>query len=269
MVVNRLISNLLDLGFSEYEAKAYTALIGNNPATAYQLSKLSRIPSSKIYEVLSRLIDKGAVFILEDKNIKQYIPINTEEFIENRKGRLETTIKELKEDFKNISYKSEVSYIWNLHDYDYLIDKTERMIMKARRSLLISTWHQEMIRLSDALKKKESTGIPVSIVHFGEVKINIGRIFQHPIEDTIYSEKGGRGFAIVADSASALMGTVFEDQIVEGAWSTNKGFVTLAEDYIKHDIYIMKIVKRFDKALIKRFGINYEKLRDVFNDEEE
>ncbi|MBW2364395.1 MAG: hypothetical protein JRF25_04815 [Deltaproteobacteria bacterium] len=95
-----------------------------------------------------------------------------------------------------------------------------------------------------------------------------GQIFKHPIEDTIYNEKGGRGFVIIADSKEALMATVFEENRVEGAWSVNKGFVTLAEDYVKHDIYIMKIVRRFDRQLIERFGENYVKLRDIFNDEE-
>jgi hypothetical protein len=45
-------------------------------------------------------------------------------------------------------------------------------------------------------------------------------------------------------------------------------FVTLAEDYVKHDIYMMKIVQRFDRQLIDRFGRKYHKLRDIFNDDE-
>ena len=55
----------------------------------------------------------------------------------------------------------------------------------------------------------------------------------------------------------------------EGAWSRNHAFVTLAEDYVKHDIYIMKIVERLDPELQRLFGPRYEKLRDVWNDEEE
>lgn len=55
---------------------------------------------------------------------------------------------------------------------------------------------------------------------------------------------------------------------MEGAWSTNRGFVTLAEDYIKHDVYIMKIVNRFNGLLVERFGENYVLLRDVFTDGE-
>ena len=64
------------------------------------------------------------------------------------------------------------------------------------------------------------------------------------------------------------MGTVFSKDEVDGAWSKNRGFVTLAEDYIKHDIYIMKIVRRYDEALISTFGKGYTMLRDIFSDKE-
>jgi HTH-type transcriptional regulator, sugar sensing transcriptional regulator len=269
MVVNNLVKKLLDSGFTEYEAKAYIALLGSGTATAYEIAKASGIPTSKIYEVISRLTEKGIILITNEKNKNKYIPIEPEEFIENRRKQLDSTLTELKNDLLNISSDSEISYIWNIHDYDYLISKAVRMIQEAKKSLLISTWNQEISYLNDLLKEKQKKGIYISIVHFGEVKINTGQIFQHPIEDTIYSEKGGRGFAMIADSKEALMGTVLDDNTVEGAWSANKGFVTLAEDYIKHDIYIMKIVKRFDKLLIRRFGPNYQKLRDVFKDEDE
>ena len=85
----------------------------------------------------------------------------------------------------------------------------------------------------------------------------------------LFQEKGGRVLALVADSNEVLIGTIFSENRVEGAWSSNRGFVTVAEDYIKHDIYIMKIVRRFDRPLVKKFGEKYSKLRDIFKDEED
>ena len=52
------------------------------------------------------------------------------------------------------------------------------------------------------------------------------------------------------------------------ARKTGSGFITLAEDYIKHDIYIMKIVRRFDETLLEKFGDNYKHLRNIFEDRE-
>ncbi len=267
MVVN-IIRKLVGIGFSEYEAKAYTALVRTNPATAYEMARLSGIPTSKIYEVISKLMEKGVVSIVDTDQKKRYIPIDPAEFIESRRSRLEATFNELKNDLSAIRKETDISYVWNVNDYEFLMEKAERMVISAEKSLLISGWNEELSLLENAIAQKEGEHVQIAIVHFGQIHIKAGQIFQHPIEDTIYNEKGGRGFIIVVDSKEALMGTVFMDHKVEGAWSINNGFVTLAEDYIKHDIYIMKIVYRFNRELIHRFGENYVKLRDIFNDEE-
>ncbi|PKL38801.1 MAG: hypothetical protein CVV44_08000 [Spirochaetae bacterium HGW-Spirochaetae-1] len=268
MVVNNTLNKLIEIGFSEYEARAYMALIGNNPVTAYEIARLSGIPTSKIYEVLARLEDKGVVSFSSVDSKKMYVPLPPQEFIESHRSRLESTLDTLKRELSAEYIEKDVSYIWNLHDYDHLMEKAERMILKAETNILLSGWKEDILPLGDCIKDKTKRGIPVAIVNFGETAIGSGQVFRHPIEDTIYDEKGGRGFTLVADSREAMTATVYRDRRVEGAWSMNSGFVTLAEDYVKHDIYIMKIVERFDKELIKRFGAGYVKLRDVFHDEE-
>jgi HTH-type transcriptional regulator, sugar sensing transcriptional regulator len=40
----------------------------------------------------------------------------------------------------------------------------------------------------------------------------------------------------------------------------------MAEDYIKHDVYIMKIVERFGKPLQECYGEHYERLRDIYQE---
>jgi len=267
-MVDNMIKKLIEIGFSEYEAKAYTALIRTNPATAYEIARLSGIPTSKIYGVVSRLYNKGIVMLAGDEKKKRYIPLEPSEFIESTRKKLETTLDDLQSDLSNLSNGNDVSYIWDIHDYEYLMEKALRMLESAEENLLISGWNEELDFLEETLLSRKKNNVKIAIVHFGEVSINVGMIYQHPIEDTIYNEKGGRGLVIIADMKEALMGTIYSDYKVEGAWSVNRGFVTLAEDYVKHDIYIMKIVNRFDDLLIKRFGEKYNRLRDIYNDEE-
>ncbi len=267
-MMKTIILELAELGLSEYEAKAYISLLRESPATAYEIGKSSGVPTSKIYEVLKKLTEKGVISIIEEGKTRQYVPIEPDEFLSKYKNRTEMIIDSLKDELSNIKGKRELSYIWNIAEYDYLMDKVKRMINGATKTVLISTWKEEFAlikdRIRDVLKKK----VKVAVIHFGYSDSKLGQIYQHPIEDTIYQEKGGRGFVVVVDSKEVLMGTILKDNRVEGAWSMNKGFVTLAEDYIKHDIYIMKIVKRFDRTLIKKFGDKYAKLRDIFRDEE-
>ncbi|MBN1411202.1 MAG: TrmB family transcriptional regulator [Spirochaetales bacterium] len=268
MVVNNIVGLLKNLGFSEYEAKAFTGLAGAYPATAYEIAKAAGIPTSKIYEIMEKLLAKGVILKLTEGEKTLYVPIETDEFILNYKKEVETSLKELASELAEITKTPTASYIWNMQDYRRFLNKAERIILSAKRTLLISGWRQEISLLEPAVKKSGEHKVKSAIIHFGTPEISLGQVFHHPIEDTIYAEKGGRALIIIADSQEALMGTVFANSEVEGAYSRNRGFVLLAEDYVKHDIYIMKIVKRFNKELIERFGEKYHKLRDVYSDEE-
>ena len=42
------------LGFGDYEARAYTALLQRSPMTGYEIAKLSRIPRANVYDILPR-----------------------------------------------------------------------------------------------------------------------------------------------------------------------------------------------------------------------
>ena len=271
MVVNikETLSRLSELGLAEYEAKAYVSLLRTNPATAYEIAQSSGVPSSKVYEALNRLIEKGIVAVLEEGKKRRYTPIDPAELLGRYKSSMNALFDSLSEDLAEIRRGREVSYIWNIAGYDYLIDKAKRMISDAKRTILISVWKDDFPVVEEMLKSAAKRKVKIAAVHFGTVKSPLRQVFSHPIEDTLYQEKGGRVMAVVVDSREVLIGTISDGNKVEGAWSTNSGFVNVTEDYIKHDIYIMKIVRRFDGPLVKKFGEKYTKLRDIFRDEEE
>jgi hypothetical protein len=50
-----LLNDLNAIGFTEYEAKVYLALLKEHPSTGYQISKMAGIPRSMVYEALGRL----------------------------------------------------------------------------------------------------------------------------------------------------------------------------------------------------------------------
>ena len=267
VVNNRIINSLSNFGLTNYEAKAYCSLLAKNPLTAYAVAKESLIPTSKVYEVLSRLLEKEMIVeIFENK--KKFIPVDPEILLSKFRTSTNRFIEYLSNALGLLKKKEDSSYIWNIKDYNYLINNAVKIIQNAKKELLISIWKEEMEILEKYLTDFKKKGRKLSIVHFGEPSVRFETMFHHPIENTIYSEKGGRPLVIVSVSKEVLWGNIYENERIDGAYSRNMGFVTLAEDYIKHDVYIMKIVKRFDKELIAKFGDNYKLLRDVFTDKE-
>jgi len=267
MVVNSIML-LQEMGFSEYEARVYQSLLAENPLTAYELARKSGIPSSKIYAVLAKMEDKGLVQVFNREKTKRYIPLEVEEFIEGQRSRLNRNLDQLEKELSRDEAERPLSYVWNLKEKDKFIGKAEEIIGRSKERLLVSLWKEELDLLSPMLEEAQTRGVQLSLVLFGAKEAPVGQVFPHPIEDTLFKEKGGRSFALVSDSRLALMGTLSPSGLIDASWSRSPGFTSLAEDYIRHDIYIMKIVSRFDAELVKRFGKGYPLLRDVFSDKE-
>ncbi len=267
--MKKMVTRLSELGLSEYEAKAYIALTKEKPSTAYEIAKASGIPTSKIYEVIGKLLEKKIIYPLEEEAVKtkRYIPMDPEEVLNHYLSSMKGLVGSLKKDFHKLNKGQEFGYIWNISNYEHLVDKGCRMLESAKKIILTSLWPEELKAFEAPLRKAHNRGVQIAVVHFGIPQIRVGQVYYHPIEDTLYSEQGGRGFVLAVDSFQVLTGTISHDGSLEGAWSQNKGFVALAEDYIKHDVYITKIIKRFEKELIRKFGENYSLLRNVFQDE--
>ena len=66
------IAKLKSIGLTEGEANVYLALLKIGEATKTPISNESRISSSKVYEVLKRLIDKGLVSSIIKNGIKHF-----------------------------------------------------------------------------------------------------------------------------------------------------------------------------------------------------
>lgn len=262
MVVN-IVKHMKELGFTEYESRAYVALLEENPVTAYEIAKRSAIPTSKIYEVLARLLEKELILEMHESSKKRYMPVDSAEFLQKYSRQMMDRVEVLQDEFEKVKVPSNVSYILHLDRYEELIEKARVMITGAEENLLISAWPEELTILKDAIN---ASSVKKALVQFGHEELGFEKVFFHPVETQLLTEKGGRQFVVVADSNEAISATVFEER-VEGAWSQNSGFVTTAEDYVKHDVYILKVVEEFGPELVKRYGRDFIYLRDIFSDE--
>jgi len=264
------VGHLMYTGLSEYEARVYLAFLRKNPTTAYEAARESGVPTSKVYETVARLEQKGILkpFDDEEARSRRYVPLNADEYVHTSRQMMDKTLELLGKEFEAMKTENPVSFIWNISDYKSLLDRARRIILKAGKTLLISFWKEEAGILGSLIAEASVRGVKSACVHYGQPEIKAGQVFMHPIGETLYDEKGGRSIVVVSDSREALIGTLKGDDGAEGAYSTGRGFVDLAEDYVKHDIYMMKVISRFDPHLKERFGQKYEMLRDVFSDGE-
>ncbi|WP_435155257.1 TrmB family transcriptional regulator [Haladaptatus sp. DFWS20] len=69
------MASLRDLGLSEYEARAYRALLNTGPTTAKELSRASEVPMGRIYDVLNSLETHNLVRSQSASRPKKYVAV--------------------------------------------------------------------------------------------------------------------------------------------------------------------------------------------------
>ncbi len=260
------------LGFTAYEAKTYLGLLACQPASAYEIAKKSTVPSSKIYEILNKLVAKGIVQPTQsassdtsNKPGQHYVALKPEDFSQQIQETTLSQTRELLPLLESVDDSQTGDFIWPLSTERQVVAKASEMIHQTGSSILISCWPQELSWLEDQLREAEHNGIKIALVHFGPSATRIGATYHHPVEKTLYEEKGGRGLTLVTDSSSVLIANFQQTGAIDAAWSKNNAFVTVAEDYIKHDVYITKVTRFLNEEMLARFGPHYEKLRDIFD----
>lgn len=78
------MTDLRDIGLTEYEAAVYRTLLSTGPTTASELSDVSGVPAGRIYDVLGELENKGMLRIQNANTPKVYAPVDPETALDRR-----------------------------------------------------------------------------------------------------------------------------------------------------------------------------------------
>ncbi|WP_427339399.1 TrmB family transcriptional regulator [Caloranaerobacter sp. DY30410] len=256
----KIIEKLMEIGINKYEAKAYIALLNKPDITAYELSKLSGVPQAKIYETMSKLLDKNLVNIISDNPIK-YVAVDLEGFLDAYKKRVNSTVKYLKDSLKRMDSTNRISYMLHLEGIENIRNKIKKVLARTNKFLYLEIWNIDYEYFKDELKLLEQKGIEIVTVLYGTVSEEIGEIYYHEMEEMeSYAFKHGRWFTLVSDGEESLFAMFNEDKS-QAIWTENKAFMLMAESFIVHDIYLAEIYKEYREELDKKFGPNLKKIR--------
>ncbi|MFX5510346.1 helix-turn-helix domain-containing protein, partial [Acinetobacter baumannii] len=80
------------LGFTQYEAQAYTALVGQAALTGAEVSRRASMPPSKVYETLARLETRGAVLVNRSEPVR-YRAVPHAALLEELRTRFEADLE--------------------------------------------------------------------------------------------------------------------------------------------------------------------------------
>jgi len=246
-------NDMKQLGFSEYECKAYLNLLEEFPLNGYALSKNSGIPRSRIYEVLKNLIAKQMVFEQEEGKNKLYYPVDPDIFIKKLKIRYEDL-------FSNISQFANRVYSEKKQDDRLVVIKGRQniigflvlLIRGAEKRIAISIWDEEIRELTEELENAVQRGVALRGIYFGE-NIPFDTLVPHRRIKRYMAEKKERYISIIIDGSHTISGIVSREEESKVTWTQDEGFIEISEDYIAHDLLVNLYSASLDEAGYQAF----------------
>ena len=236
---------LREIGFSEYEARAYLALVRRGPQTGYELARHSRIPRPNVYGVLQRLEDRGAVLRVETARGLRYAPVTPAQLTRRLGARfaeaLESAARVLESAARGRTAEGE-EWVWNARGRRAALEHAGDAVDAARRALLVALWPEEARALADRMEAAESRGVEITTLCFAACPQECGgcrgRVFRHRMAP----ENGSRWLLVLPDGESVVAAEVGTGESGLAVGTGQRLWVELAGWYVRHSIALAAVL---------------------------
>ncbi|HNX48314.1 MAG TPA: helix-turn-helix domain-containing protein [Methanomassiliicoccales archaeon] len=196
----QIASALGNLGLSNYESRAYVALLLRAHATAEDIAELAVIPRTSAYKSLQSLVTKGFAQCTEGRPAI-YHPLDIEELRERTMNEMNGMFAKLSSIKGLLSEKGTPELVFTIYGRKKVLMKIGEMLDSARETFMISSPKMQDIRsdLSDRFKDAQGRGVKITIITEPGVKV--------PSANEIFRRKGLIATDVIVDGRIAMIAT--------------------------------------------------------------
>lgn len=262
--MDEIYIELQKLGFSQYECKAYVGLLKNSSITGYELSKRSGVPRSMIYEVLGKLVDKGAVYTVPSDPLT-YAPLPAKELITRLRNTFEHSFDLLEKNLSALESEQQVDVVRRISSDELVIAEMIDMINKAKNELWLSLWEPQISLVKESVVKRVEEGIHVFSILFGAPDCQVGVTTHHDYMAPEVAEErmGGRLTIVSRDNEEVLIANFSPNSTAWAIKTQDPALVLVAMEYIRHDIMFAELVKEMNPEKVETLWMNHPDLFHV------
>jgi len=231
---------LRELGLTDYETRAYLALLEKAVLTASQVSENADVPYSKVYETLTSLERKGWIET-EKGRPGRYYPKAPSEALAAAKVQLEEKVKtwektitgELQPFYEKREFREKPD-IWILRGEISTIAKLKEMLEKTKSELMIAATvlPKAVVDLVlPLLRLLQSADVKILFMVSRQATAWNLKELEKVAEVRVRDQMFGGGVIVDGKEAILFLG---EDKPTLIIWSNHIGLVQFAKDYFQH-----------------------------------
>ncbi|MBA3749778.1 MAG: TrmB family transcriptional regulator [Nitrosopumilus sp.] len=235
------------LGLTNYEIRVYTTLLDSGASTAAEISKKSRVPYSKIYDVLNSLYVRGWTYSdnLRPQNFLPKSPSSAVEAMiiemENSiRGNRNIIVNELMPIYEKTGLK-EKPEIWVVSGLYNIASKITEIIQSTKEELLIAIPKipEAVIKsIQPFLRELFEKGVKIIILASEETSEEIIKSMSRVAEIRLKNSMFGGG--VIGDSKQVLIllgegkNDYNNNYDIIAIWAEHIGLASFAKDYFKY-----------------------------------
>jgi len=164
------IELLQQLGLKEYEAKTFVALSRVPRATAKEISSISEVPRTRVYDA-TRVLETKGLIETQHSSPQQFRAVPVEEAVETLRREYDSRTDTLRETLQGLEPAQfdddpEATHeVWALAGDTTISERTRRLAEEADNELVIVIGHEGVFTddLADALEKTRARGVSVIV----------------------------------------------------------------------------------------------------------
>jgi predicted transcriptional regulator len=228
---------LLRLGFSQYEARAYCALLRQSPLNGHEISKASGVPPSKIYETLLRLESKGTILVHRSTPVR-YAAVALRMVLEQLRRQFEGDLESAEQDLSAFPGARDPGLTWSLGERGAVLRAAEDAIKHARREVFAALWDADVAELGPALEAASRRKVEVHVAVYGQQSLRGPSCYDLTLcgQSAVERLGGRRLTVVVADGSESVVAEFRANGSVDAIVTNNAVMSLLAAEYIKEDV---------------------------------
>ncbi len=225
------------LGFTQYEAQAYTALVGQAALTGAEVGRRASMPPSKVYETLARLEARGAVLVNRSEPVR-YAAVPHTALLAELRSRFNADLESAASALDRLPVQQEPGLVWSLSGTESIVQALARAISNAQTSLFAGIWDEELDELGPLLESASARGVDTHVAIYGNRTLKGPHTYDMAeCGASARLRLSGRRLAVVvADEDDAVVAEFGDHTPDQATVTTNPVIALLAVEYIKADV---------------------------------
>jgi sugar-specific transcriptional regulator TrmB len=257
-----LLADLMAVGFTEYEAKVYLALLRESPATGYQLGKSAGIPRSMVYEALGRLHVRGAILKSDDQRTTLYRPLPPDVLLNRYEQEHHRLIQSLRDSLRTLYATPDEDRIWSISGRGSVLSYVTQMLQEAQTEIMLVLADPELDALREEIVAACDRGIQVSTLLTGQGELDYGRVTRHPPLESELQELVDILVVVVDNRQALIANTALE---VTATITNNRHLVSITRQFVWMELFTQRIYARLGPDLLAQLDPEDRQIFESFS----